>query len=36
MVNLFPADLTFGVTLWIGAFFLGDWALQVSPRWSRE
>ena len=23
MVNLFPADLTFGVTLWIGAFFLG-------------
>ena len=32
MVNLFPADLTFGVTLWIGAFFLGGLGVAGQPQ----
>jgi sodium/proline symporter len=32
MVNLFPTDLTFGVTLWIGAFFLGGLGVAGQPQ----
>ena len=32
MVNLFPADLAFGVTLWIGAFFLGGLGVAGQPQ----
>jgi len=32
MVNLFPSDLTFGVTLWIGAFFLGGLGVAGQPQ----
>ena len=32
MVNLFPADLTFGVTLWSGAFFLGGLGVAGQPQ----
>ena len=32
MVNMFPADLTFGVTLWIGAFFLGGLGVAGQPQ----
>ena len=32
MVNLFPADLTFAVTLWIGAFFLGGLGVAGQPQ----
>lgn len=32
MVNFFPADLTFGVTLWIGAFFLGGLGVAGQPQ----
>ena len=32
MVNLLPADLTFGVTLWIGAFFLGGLGVAGQPQ----
>jgi sodium/proline symporter len=32
MVNLFPSDLKFGVTLWIGAFFLGGLGVAGQPQ----
>ena len=32
MVNFFPSDLTFGVTLWIGAFFLGGLGVAGQPQ----
>ncbi len=32
MVNLLPANLTFGITLWIGAFFLGGLGVAGQPQ----